>query len=76
MFHLPLAERNSLAAAVGIAVRDQQGIEMRSQTTKKLPGRRSKPRHAKSLISKLRDSFIMNNQVVKKLEDRYKKKET
>lgn len=74
MFHLPVAERNSLASAVGIAVRDQLGIEMRSQTTKKLPGKRTKPRHAKSLIAKLRDSFIMNNPVTKDYENRYKKK--
>lgn len=74
MFHLPSTERNSLASAVGITVRDQLGIEIRSQATKKLPGRKVKPQHAKSLIAKLRDSFIMNNPVVKELEDRYGKK--
>lgn len=76
MFHLPVAERNSLAAAVGIAVRDQRGIEMRSQTTKKLPGKMAKPRHSKSLIAKLRDSFIMNNPKVQMDEGQNKKRET
>lgn len=74
MFHLPVAERNRLASAVGITVRDQLGIEMRSQTVKKLPGKGTKPRHAKTLIARLSDSYIMNNPSVKKLEDRYGKK--
>lgn len=74
MFELPVQERNSLASAVGISVRDQRNIEMRSMATKKLPGKLAHPRHAKSLIVKMRDSFIMNNPVVKGLEERYQTK--
>ena len=76
MFDLPIHERNSLASAVKISVRDQRGIEMRSMATKKLPGKRAHPNHAKSLIAKLRDSFIMNNPVFKGLEERYQGKRT
>lgn len=74
MFHLPISDRNSLASAVGIDIKEQRGIELRSQNSKKLPGKLYQPKRGKPLLTKLQQCFERNNPLTKKIEDRYTKK--
>ncbi|WP_018989211.1 metallophosphoesterase [Aromatoleum toluclasticum] len=75
MFHMPHAEKVRLAAAAGIDLETQRGIELKSHATKKLPGQQSKPVHAQSLLKRLQGSFLMRNKaVVEAMEERYAKK--
>lgn len=74
MFSLDPAERNKLAAAVGINVQTQRDIELKSQTRKKLPGVNKPGKNVKSLLSKLQDSFMQRNQkTIDAVLDKYKK---
>lgn len=76
MFHLPHAERISLAAAAGIDLQTQRGIELNSHAIKKLPGQQTKPAHAQSLLKRMQGSFLMQNKaVVETMDKRYAKKE-
>lgn len=74
MYSLPQSERHALASAVGIDIHSQKGIEMRSEGVKKLKGTQSKINHPRNLIAKLRDSFLTNNETIKKTLSRYEKK--
>ena len=74
MFSLQRADRNRLSATVGIDVRGQREIELNSQSTKKLPGKNKSPRNTKSLLSRLQNSFMMNNQsMLQTVNQRYAK---
>lgn len=74
MFELSAPLRNRLASAVGISIQDQRNIDYRSQGAKKLPGVIAKPRHAKTLIARLTESFAASNPLVKDVVERYKRK--
>ena len=75
MYSLPQSERQALASAVGIDIHSQRGIEMRSEGVKKLKDSQSKINNPKNLIAKLRESFLTNNETIKKTLARYDKKE-
>lgn len=74
MFHVPHTEKMQLAAAVKIDVRTQRDIEIKSHTTKKLPGQQQAiPKHSVSLLSRLQNSFLLNNKAsLSAVESRYK----
>lgn len=75
MFHTSHSDKTRLASAVGIDLQTQRDIELKVNLTKKLPGKRSKPHHAQSLLSRLRGSFLMNNgTMISSLEARYPSK--
>eukprot|EP00825_Cyclidium_porcatum_P008494 TRINITY_DN1422_c0_g1_i2.p2 TRINITY_DN1422_c0_g1~~TRINITY_DN1422_c0_g1_i2.p2 ORF type:complete len:116 (-),score=1.53 TRINITY_DN1422_c0_g1_i2:234-581(-) len=74
MFHVPHTEKMQLAAAVKIDVRTQRDIEIKSHTTKRLPGQQQAiPKHSVSLLSRLQNSFLLNNKAsLNAVESRYK----
>lgn len=75
MFSLSSAERSRLGSAVGIDVQSQRGIELKSHATKKLPAQGAKPVHAKSLLSRLQESFFLRNKAsIESVTSRYAKK--
>ena len=75
MFHVPHNDKLRLAAAVAIDVQTQRGIELKSDAKKKLPGRRTKPAHAQSLLKRLHGSFLAQHKAaVEATEERYAKK--
>jgi predicted MPP superfamily phosphohydrolase len=63
MFSLPYDQRQRLADAAGVGVRQQSSIAFRSADEKKLSGRSRKP-HARSLLGKLQQSFSARNKDV------------
>lgn len=73
MYSLSPKARHSLASAVSIDIQSQLGIEMRSHGSKKLRGTQIRSAHPKSLIIRLRDSFMANNETIHKTMERYKK---
>ena len=75
MYSLPQQQRYALAAAVGIDVNSHRNMEIKSQRTKKLINKQAKISHSKSLIAKLRDSFLANNKTLKDRLSQYEKKD-
>lgn len=76
MFHMPSSERVRLAAAAGIDVQTQRGIEFKSYATKRLPKLSARPTHPQSLLKRLQSSFFLRNKAVADaIEERYGKKE-
>ncbi|MDD4978956.1 MAG: hypothetical protein PHI29_10025 [Gallionella sp.] len=76
MFSLSAPERHALSSTVGIDIHGQRGIELRSSSHKKLPNSQSVIRHPKSLIARLQESFLANNEAVRdRLAKAAKKKE-
>jgi hypothetical protein len=76
MFSLSAPERHALSSTVGIDIHGQRGIELRSSSHKKLPNSQSVIRHPKSLIARLQESFLANNESVRdRLAKAAKKKE-
>jgi len=77
MFYLPHGDKTRLAAAVGIDVRTQRDIEMKSQTTKKLPSQTNQ-KHPAGLFLRLQNSFLLNNKAsieyIKNMYDSKKEK--
>lgn len=64
MFSLPYDQRQRLADAAGVGVRQQNSIAFRSADSKKLAGRTHQPQHARSLLGKLQHSFLVRNKGV------------
>lgn len=67
MFSLPYDQRQRLADAAGVGVRQQNAIAFRSADSKKLVSRTHHPQHARSLLGKLQHSFLLRN---KEISDR------
>lgn len=61
MFSLPYDQRQRLADAAGVGVRQQNSIAFRSADAKKISGRTHQPQHARSLLGKLQHSFLVRN---------------
>jgi hypothetical protein len=61
MFELPYDQRQRLANAANISVKSQSSIAVRSQDTKKLPGKNYRPTNSKGLLSRLQHSFYSRN---------------
>ncbi|WP_426088771.1 metallophosphoesterase [Janthinobacterium sp. PSPC1-1] len=61
MFSLPYDQRQRLADAAGVGVRQQNSIAFRSADVKKVSGRTHQPQHARSLLGKLQHSFLLRN---------------
>ncbi|EUJ10298.1 putative phosphohydrolase [Methylophilaceae bacterium 11] len=74
MYYLPQNDRHSLASTVGIDEKGNRSIEFKSHGSKKVANPNSKITHSKSLIAKLKDSFIANNQTIKERLSKYEKK--
>lgn len=77
MFSLAASERHALSSAVGIDIHGQRDIELKSGSYKKLPNKQSDIKHPKSLIARLQESFLANNETIRdKLKGYSKKKES
>ena len=63
MFSLPYDQRQRLADAAGVGVKQQNSIAFRSADEKKIGARARKP-HARSLLGKLQQSFAVRNKEV------------
>lgn len=63
MFSLPYDQRQRLADAAGVGVRQQNAIAFRSADSKKLANRTYQPQHTRSLLGKLQHSFLIRNKV-------------
>ncbi|MFC0350402.1 metallophosphoesterase [Undibacterium danionis] len=62
MFELAFDQRQRLASAANISVREQTSIAFRSQEKKHLPGKKYKPNKSKGLLGRLHHAFYAQNQ--------------
>lgn len=74
MFSLPYDQRQRLADAAGVGVREHNSIAFRSADAKKVTGRPHQPQNTAGLMSKLQQSFLLRNKAVTdKVLERMKK---